>query len=1199
MRLKSLELFGFKSFPDRTLLDFNSGMTVVVGPNGSGKSNISDAIRWVLGELSAKSVRGTKMEDVIFSGSDGRKALPYAEVTLTIDNTDGIGSGKLDSEYDEVSVTRRCYRSGESEYLINRKTARLRDIAELFMNTGVGKTGYSIIGQGRIAEIISQKSEERRIIFEEAAGISKYRFKKNEAERKLLGVDDNLIRLNDILGELSARLGPLERESEKARKYLDIYEKKKQTDVALWLYDLDAVRVQIDKVETEYISAKSLFDDAEEALNTLEARSERLFSLAQESKLNAGRTSERIAKYRERKSALDSAKMVLDNDIRHLEQQILDTQNEIKVKKSAIVEAEERKEAQKATSAEILSELYELETKYEADNASLEQMREKRASIEVKQDALRREIEQGRLSLSDAKVRRAALESSISSIEGRREQLTESIGESRSRLELIESRIERAEKSLKDYSENEEKIKAELSEIEGSIASKRDEAAKIEEELNALNFDRMSKKQRADTLRRMDELFEGYNHSVKAIMRASDHGEIKGIYGPVSKLIDVKEKHAVAIETAVGANIQNIVVTDENAAKSAISYLKQNNAGRATFYPLTSISPLTLNIGRDTLEKYKGYIGIASELVECDAKFTAVIEYMLGRTVVFDTLENATVMAKATGYRTRIVTLDGQLINAGGSFTGGSVKKDTGMLTRSSEISRIDAEIARADVEIAAAQKRLDSANAALGEAQDKINDINDRLAIIARLYQAENTQYQVLISQRDSDKESISSLENELNSLSDAVNNADSDMAVIDIEIAKLGEMIDNSVKEESETESARIEITKLITKASDALTTLRLKAAERKKDHEASENTVSLTDLTIASLNEQLSKSESVIKERHGRIADLKNRIILTEADEKALSDDIDNLTRELAELNSTSGRQDAELSELRAKIKEQGNKRENLFFEYNRLENKREQVKNEFDKLTEKLWEEYELSPSGAKELNYTPVTEANRREAATLQNELRSKLKALGNVNTSAIEEFKEVRERHEFMSEQIGDLEKSKNELLSIIDNLEREMRERFTETIDSLSISFNTVFRELFGGGSAELKLTDPTDVLQSGIEINVAPPGKIIKSLSLLSGGEQSFVAIALFFAILNINPTPFCVLDEIEAALDDVIVARFAEYARRYSPHTQFVIITHRRGTMERADTIYGVTMPRRGVSKVLTLDIGEVEEKLGVKL
>ncbi|MBR4292338.1 MAG: AAA family ATPase, partial [Clostridia bacterium] len=589
MRLKSLELVGFKSFPDRTLLDFNSGMTVVVGPNGSGKSNISDAIRWVLGELSAKSVRGTKMEDVIFSGSDGRKALPYAEVTLTIDNTDGVGSGKLDSEYDEVSVTRRCYRSGESEYLINRKTARLRDIAELFMNTGVGKTGYSIIGQGRIAEIISQKSEERRIIFEEAAGISKYRFKKNEAERKLLGVDDNLIRLNDILGELSARLGPLERESEKARKYLDIYEKKKQTDVSLWLYDLDAVRVQIDKVETEYISAKSLFDDAEEALNTLEARSERLFGLAQESKLNAGRTSERIAEYRERKSALDSAKMVLDNDIRHLEQQISDTKNEIKVKKSAIIEAEERKEAQKAQSAEILSELYELEKKYEIDNAALEEMREKRASIEIKQDALRREIEQSRLSLSDAKVKRAALESSISSIEGRREKLTESLDESRSRLSLIENRIARAEKSLKDYSDNEEKIKSELSEIEGSIASKRDEAVKIEEELNALNFDRMSKKQRADTLRRMDELFEGYNHSVKAIMRASDHGEIKGIYGPVSKLIGVKEKHAVAIETAVGANIQNIVVTDENAAKSAISYLKQNNAGRATFYPLTSI----------------------------------------------------------------------------------------------------------------------------------------------------------------------------------------------------------------------------------------------------------------------------------------------------------------------------------------------------------------------------------------------------------------------------------------------------------------------------------------------------------------------------------------------------------------------------------------------------------------------------------
>lgn len=1199
MRLKSLELAGFKSFPDRTLLDFNSGMTVVVGPNGSGKSNISDAIRWVLGELSAKSVRGTKMEDVIFGGSDGRKALPFAEVSLTIDNSEGVGSGRIDSDYDEVTVTRRCYRSGESEYQINRKPARLRDISELFLNTGIGKTGYSIIGQGRIAEIISQKSEDRRVIFEEAAGISKYRYKKTEAERKLAGVDENLIRLGDILSELSSRLGPLEKESEKARRYLEIFEKKKQTDVALWLFELDAIRGQADAAEAEYTAAKQLFDDADEALTSLENKNEKLFGAAQQSKLEAERVSERLKDYRDRLHSLESSRMVLENDISHLRSQISDAEADIKIRRTAAQSAKEHDETLRKEAQSVADEVAGLEEQRGSDGDELYSLREQRGALELEQDNLRKSNETANAAINELKVKSAAESSSRSNIDSRRSELKTAIKNAEKEKMLLDERIERADKSMRDYTDVANSIKAELAEADAAVSSDRASAENISNEINKLTLDRLSKKQRADTLRRMDELFEGYNQSVRAVMKAVENGSLTGIFGPVSKLIEVEPKHSVAIETAVGANIQNIVTSDENAAKAAIAYLKQNNAGRATFYPLTSISPSPLNISRQSLDAYRGYIGIASELVKRDERFANIVDYMLGRTVVFDNLDNATVMARATGYRVRIVTLDGQLINAGGSFTGGSVKRDTGMLTRSSEIARIENEIDRADIAIKGAEARLAEVKKRIADSDSALKDKNDRVAILARMYQAENTQLQVLRSQLSTDENSIKQLGAELEALENRSAGSENELEALAEQLKKQSGELEASVAAAEEIERQRQTLSKLIVKKTDAFNALCLTIAERKKDAEAAERSVRFSEDTLNAAAAQIEKLELSTLRWNEAIIDAQNKISSENADSVALENDIASLETRLSELNTASGKQDSELSTLRARIKEQTARRENLFREYNRLETKRASVAAEQDKLTSRLWDEYELTYSTAKELSYPPVTADNRRDTLSVQTELRSKLKALGNVNTSSIDEYKEVKERHDFLKSQTDDLVKSKDELAVIIDSLEREMRERFTETIDTLSISFDGVFRELFGGGSAELKLTQPDDVLNSGIEINVAPPGKIIKSLSLLSGGEQAFVAIALFFAILNINPTPFCVLDEIEAALDDVNVARFAEYARRYSDRTQFIIITHRRPTMERADTIYGVTMPTRGVSKVLTLDMSEIESKLGVKL
>ncbi len=1199
MILKSLELNGFKSFPDKTVLNFEMGSTMVVGPNGSGKSNISDAMRWVLGEISSRNIRGTKMEDVIFGGTDKRRQMSYAEVSVTFDNTDEENRANL--PYDEVTVTRKYFRSGDSEYYINRKPVRLKDIHELFMNTGVGRTGYSIIGQGRIAEIVSQKSEDRRGIFEEAAGIAKYKYKKNEAERKLMGVSDNLTRVNDILSELESRVGPLEKEAEKARKYLEYYEHKKRADISLWVYDIEHLTEDIEKSEGSFIIAKRELEAIEESLASLEAQDERTFRTSQENKLEYERMTAQIAEDTKRMHDLDSASRLAENNITHREalkalkrEEIAKLEEKLAAAEETIAQAEEVSEILKDKLEDILRRHLGLE-----NDKSQNEKEIKRLADEI--EALLAKIRENEQSIVDMKLRLSALDNAKESGSEQKRALSESIGKYKESVELLEGRIKQADEKIADYDKRADAIKAECADTDARLAEIAGEVERLNGESNQAYLDMSLKEHRVSTLKRMDELLEGYAQSVRFVINEYEDGRIDGcgsIYGPVSRLISVSERYSLAIETALGANLQNIVVDNEGTAKAAMRHLKNKNAGRATFYPISSMKARSLPVSEKEAEKYRGYLGIADSVLTYDKIFDPVIKSLLGATLLFDNIDNATVMAKATGYKTRIVTLDGQIINAGGSFTGGSAKRESGMLTRTSEIERLEAEIEKLQKKQSDLKAETDKYNDEAARLQSEVSGKKGNLAIIESLRNAENTQLEVLKSQFDSDKRMLEELTGDLERLdSDSDKNVSEYEAVTDrcaeleAENAAIGE-------KRSELDVLKYEIEQKNSELDAQMAELGISAAETKRDIE---NSI-----------EQLDMRKAAADEVRVSIDEAKAQIDKYDSDNTDAVDSIESGKREIVELeekirkteearqaNSEEGRAiEKRLMDLRARIKDNNDRKENVVREYTKLENKCANLNSELDKMTSRLWDEYELTYTTACECGYERVTQSTRSTVVAEQTEYRNKIKGLGSVNVNAVEEYASVKERYDFLSAQVEDLEKSKEELLEIITGLEGEMCENFVEAFEKINKNFRIVFRELFGGGEAELSLTDPENVLTSGIEIRVAPPGKIIKSLMLLSGGEQSFVAIALIFAILRVNPTPFCIFDEIEAALDEANVFRFADYIKRYSDRNQFIVITHRRPTMEVADKLYGVTMYEKGISKVLTLDVGEIEEKIGLK-
>ena len=1197
MRLKSLELQGFKSFPDKTTLEFTGGVTAVLGPNGSGKSNISDAVRWVLGELSSKNIRGTKMEDVIFGGSDTRRPMGYAEVTMTIDNA--FGDTRLASEYDEVSVTRRFFRSGNSEYLINRKPVRLRDINELFMNTGLGKSGYSIIGQGKIAEIISQKSEDRRRIFEEAAGISKYRFQKTDAERKLAEVDDNAIRLNDILTELSKRVRQLERDAEKAKIYLSVYEDKKRADVSLWLYETAELKRRFEETERKFASAKLNLEAADRENEELERRSEALYEELLSDRTEEEKAAETLRSLTDKRRAAENRTTLLGNDIGHFSELIGAAEADIVRLTADMKKAED----DGRHFAGVMEEQKRSIAEKEAETAG---NREKAAALEkslaeAEDRAIRNEdrLAEVRSSLSDARIALSELEGSHKTDVSRGTDLSDEKEKLSAQSEMLLSRMEKADAAIAMYQGKIDEQEAGIADIRSRLAEAEEAIAVKREKAGELTVSLSTKRQRAETLRRMDEHFEGYQQSVRFVMNEASFGRISGICGPISKLIRVDPRHSVAVETALGANMQNIVVEDEAAAKAAIASLKQNNAGRCTFYPISSIRAQSLPVPKSTLENQRGFLGAADELCGCDGKYREIISNLLGRTAVFDTLDHASVTAKALGYKVRIVTLDGQLINAGGSFTGGSVKRDSGMLTRAAEIEKLTEEAKRTEEALAAVQEEQKKLLDSMPVLRDEIGDADAQIALFRTMLQAESTQLEVLRAQKEANDARLNELDASLGTL-DAERTRYSGEHDRLFGLIRAGEAEEEALLADAETLSGEMhEMNTALLDVNRSFTELQLTVTVMKKDLEAAG-----LALENAKLSAENAKAQREAKENDK--AGLLSRKALAEASVAETKTDAETLLKELSaaeaalrDLTDRGAELERKQNLIREQQKEKTRERELLFREATTLESSTEQLRGDIDRATARLWDDYELTYSTADALGYPPVTKETRAEVTAQRDSLRAQLKKLGNVNANAIEEYRTEKERFDFTDAQFRDLTKAREELTGIISRLDSEMKTKFADAIRDINRNFQIIFRELFDGGNAELRLSDPDNVLESGIEINAAPPGKVVKSMSLLSGGEQSYTAIALIFAILNVNPTPFCIFDEIEAALDEVNVARFAAYMRRYSEKTQFLVITHRRGTMESADMIYGVTMPERGISRVIGMNVNEVEQKIGVTL
>ena len=1184
MYLKALELRGFKSFPDKTRLEFQKGITAVVGPNGSGKSNVSDAVRWVLGEMSPKSLRGSKMEDVIFAGTAKRTQTGFCEVSMIVDNS----NGELSCETEEVRVTRKFYRSGDSEYRINDKPSRLKDIYELFLNTGIGREGYSVIGQGKISEVLSQKSDERRHIFEEAAGISKYRYRKNDAEKKLAETDTNLIRLNDIAGEIGLRLTPLEKDAENAKKYLVLSDRKKELEVSLWLDRIVKASNRSEDVEKKRDTAKKNYEDKENELTLLDAAIEGLFNKKQFNSQTAEQIRSEISELEAQKNKLENLRSLSQNDISHHTERKAQIDAEIKVLseteleglKKALADCENAENSAKSAYDETGKKLSEAQALVET---AQENLAAGEKALSDKQDEKRICSEK----LVSLRIDEAAQLNSEKSESERREFLDAEIAKATSELEEAYKALEGANQRKKDFESQKNQITEEIeTEKKGldELNAKRDEFIQKKNELEAKYA---ADSHRREVLDRMDKMLEGYPGSVKAVMNEKS---LTGICGPVSRILTVSGEYVTAIETALGAAVSNIVVENEASAKEAIRFLKRTSAGRATFLPLTSMSARTIN--EHGLTRENGYIGTASELVSFDEKYRVIAENLLGRTLVVDDIDNASAIARKYSYRFRIVTLDGQIVNSGGSYTGGSVAARTGVMSRNADIAFLDESIAKT---VSALKKLRDDVRENAEDRQSAAEYIeglsNDLTSASSGLYRSENdiklhTEHIDACSERlksmnaqldefDSDK--IKERLSELTALREA---EEAHLTALTIEEETLSKALDKSYDDEKT--------------AADALADARLSLVSAQKDCEAAQNSKADAGSRIA---DNVRRTQSLREE----LSEIEKQLSGISIDIEKNQEDIKTAAQALAEKKAlldehikTSEQLELDMNRKRSDQKDMQRDKEVFFEEMTKQDAMLEKYRSEYDDLTAKLWEEYTLTYSDAASLNLPSPKDGDTQELSSV----KAKIKALGHINVNAVEEYKETKERYDFMTKQISDLEDSKKSLEGVIRRLETDMKTMFSAAVERINKSFKEVFTDLFGGGTADIVISDPENILESGIEINIQPPGKMVKSISLLSGGEQAFTAIALYFAILKVNPAPFYIFDEIEAALDDVNVSRFAAYVKKNSD-TQFIIITHRRGTMEVADTMYGVTMQEKGVSSFLKVSIDDVEKKTGIKL
>ncbi len=1199
---------GFKSFPDKTKLVFDAsdadssetGVTVIVGPNGSGKSNIADAMRWVLGEISSKTLRGSKMEDVIFGGADSRKPMGYAEVSVTFDNT--VGPSRLECPYDEVTVTRRYFRAGESEYYINRRAVRLKDIYELFLNTGIGRDGYSIIGQGRIADMVSRKSEERRDIFEDASGIAKYRHKKIEAERKLKATEENMVRINDVFTEVAAQVGPLERESQKAKRAIELMEVKKKADVSLWLFDTEKLRTDIATAEEALRHSEFDLKNAEDSMQSLDARNAKLYEASQNGKIAQSQLLNLIKEQTNEVFRLDSEFRVNDSNIKHTDELIENAKQALQSSKNVLKDETERSEGHRA-------KIVELDKLALANSESLEKIEDSVFDEKLKMDKLNKDIDtifadikEAEDAAVDIKVRISVLENARESGSDRNADVLGDIENYENESRKLEKAMQAKQKTVDEYSDAIAGLDEQTESIDTSLTELNTSIGELYSELNNKKLRAESISHRIKTIKAMEEQFEGYNNSVRFVMNSYAEGKITDrhgapcgkIYGPLSKVISVDSKYITAIETALANNLQHIVVEDEETAKSAMYALKRAEAGKATFFPLTSMRPQTETAEMKEARGFPGYIAIADELCNCEDKFDCVVSSLLGRTLVFDNIDNATVMAKKLSYKVKVVTLDGQQIHAGGSFTGGSSKQGGGMLSRADEVKRLVEESKQLEGKIATLEKETAKLKEKIADLTADRNDISDRRELITVLKNTELQALEKIAGQYEANKALLDKLKEDYRQMIEMSDRYEEDLAALKLEEQAQSHKIEEFTSLRDKKNSERVDCEDAIRALEEQKTANIIKSSEIQKDIETAK---ALLEVSL----ERIRNCEDDIRAAEGRIesyrAQIENIAVAQSENRKRYAESqtsLDELNAKRAEVEEGNIEFEKKLNEINTMLRDKMAEKELIFRVHTTNESNLTNLREKYDKLAGKLWDDYELTRADAVALGYPEVDESNRAEVARTQTECQNKLRSIGHVDLDAVNKYSEIKSRYDYMSEQIADLEKAKSELVGIITKLEKEMKAAFISSFDQINENFGKTFSELFGGGSAEIYLTDPENVLESGIEIKAAPPGKIIKNLMQLSGGEQAFIGVALFFATLKVNPTPFCILDEIEAALDEVNVERLAQYIKRYTDGTQFIMITHRRGTMAAATRLYGVTMPEHGISKILSLDVKDIEKK-----
>jgi len=1195
--LKSLELHGFKSFPEKTVLQFRSGATVIVGPNGSGKSNITDAMRWVLGELSTKNIRGSKMEDVVFAGADGKKPMSFAEVSVTFDDSEE--PKVLDAGYDEITVTRRYYRSGDSEYFINRKKARLKDIYELFMNTGIGREGYSIIGQGKIAEIISKKSEERRSAFEESAGISRFRYKKSESEKKLSETTANMERVADIEGELAARLGPLERDAAKARRYLELYDAKKRTDIALWLYDADVYSENIKKAKRDTTMSAHELEMAEDSRKQTEDRIERLYEQSHANKEASQHTHERFTAATGEKAVLEGEVQVARTEIRHKTDRIAaEEENSAAAQREMDAIADREKELQTRLS-ETDAQYAAAREEAEGAEASVNtHARERREAEELLETLLGRQKDK-ESALTDLRVRLHVLEEAASTQSQRRKTIAQEIEKYRTEEAGYDTTIASCDRTVGDYQTALDALQAAAADTERETQTIRQALEKLQEEQNTLAGRKEALVSRIGAFRRMQEHFDGYNTSIRYVMGQAAAGNLRGIHGPVSSLIKVPGEYVIALETALGSALQNIITEDEGAAKAAIAALKQAKSGRATFYPISTIRPAERGREYDGVEAFRGFVGYADSLVECEERYRNIIRSQLARTAVFDNLDNAAEMARRKNWRIRVVTLDGQIINAGGAFTGGQARQDSGILTRAAQIDRMEAEAAELDKSMSGIREKWETLQKKAAEIEDAEKQSGEKRSFLTTLMQAELSRRQEAQTKKDFVTGLITNLVRDNEALEETNRRSAADMESYRKDTVLLQEEVQSIGEQREEIAIRRNQLEDELALWQEKWQECRIRLAELTRDRENLRNLLEDCALRRQSARETAEACLEHIRNYQTEIDGITKIMEEKTAAAARLTETIASLGAEQQELHTAGDALDAELSALQNRLKEQNSKKELVYIAHTKNETRLNTLQTEYDKMTQKLWDEYELSYGAAKtyqeEAEIPPVVSGERAACQARQTSLKNEIRSLGHVNVDAIDEYTEVKQRYDYIKAQMDDLAAAKAELEKILGSIEKEMRDIFLDAFGRINTYFGQVFRELFGGGHAEVVLADPENPLTCGIDINAAPPGKTIKNLNLLSGGEQAFIAIALLFALIKVNPSPFCIFDEIEAALDETNVARVGRYVKKYTDEMQIIMISHRRGTMDIADTLYGVTMPQSGVSKVFTVDSASERDKL----